>query len=707
MKIFRYISGFAAALMLTGCMAEDLSLPTQSDYIDNGDTFTVKVSLDVPDMAQTMTRAMGQTPDYENLQLYVIEFDGSGDNPASSFFSRMCNVTSQIVSEDKNKVIFTLQLYKETSPKVLHLIAVPKGVEITVTEPQSEAVILPNIIVSGGNDAYWQRIAFPNGYGTLTGSVTDEGGVQFIKHATLESDLTDVPMIRNFCAVEVLNSASTFTLDGFVVINTPKRGIVAPWNQDHTYFEPYLDSNDKQIPFATLRETYSGNIPEYDYNTTPSETELSLSTKYLYESPFSTSNPTRVIIKGTYNNKTNYYKIDIGESDSDTNEFINYNLLRNFKYVVNITSVTSEGYDTYVGAVDGSVANNISYDVSTLSMPTVSNGTDMLQVSYTYKILTDDDDREFEFSYRYRKDIESGTATYLGPDDGITTTLTTGAAIAAISEPVMDTSTGWVTYKLKAQDPSEGQLRQSFVVRNTSTGLARTVEIVLASPFEITRNEVYGGTYSVGDEFPYKLSDYRSKVHYTLGAPLTVFFTIPDNLPKSIFPLRFVFEADNQNIENNQVGNLVVSSDESLFGTGKTTIRYTKTISWTDYNTRLTVDSPTGVMVAKRDDNGDVVDSDGNVIGNGNVEDLSEAQLDDVVWQHHVRARFTTITGFDSATDAAAEGITTIRIYNRYFCLGTPDTDQSKPGTTTGTKGGVVEVSFTRADISGSLDSSE
>lgn len=706
MKIFRYISGLAAALMLTGCAAEEISLPAQPDFIDNGDTFSIKVSLDVPDMAQTMTRAMGATPDYSGLKLYVLEFEGNGDNPASSFYNRKCEVTSETVAD--GHVNFTLQLYKETTPKVLHLIAVPKSETISVSDPQSEAVVIPSITVSGGHEAYWQRVVFPEGYGTLKGSVTDEGGVQFVKHdkEKLEDKLKMVPMVRNFCAVNVKNEASTFTLEGFVVTNTPRQGIVAPWNAALLRFEPFHtyeegnSANATPIPFSTLKETYTGIRPNNLYNTAPTESDINAEEKYLYESPFNSGVPTRVIVKGTYNNKTNYYKIDIGEIDEETKEFTQYNLLRNIRYTINIKSVTSEGYDTFEGAMGGSVANNLSYDVSSSSMPTISNGSDMLQVSYTYKIIMDDESRDVEFSYRYRQDIETTPAKYLGPDDGITTTLSTGTAIESVSDPVKGAD-GWVTYKLtvKSRGDDDGQLRQSFVVRNNSTGLARTVELVLTNPFEITRNEVYGGNYDVGDEFPYDKTELRSKVETGVGKELTVFFTIPDNLPQSMFPLRFDFESDKLNIENNQIGNLVVSSGESVFDSSKTTIHYTKTISWTDYNTCLLFSS-TGALVAKRNNEGNIIDENNQVIGDGNLSSvvqadgtiLNQAYYDRIVWMHHIRARFTTITENDGGEE------TTIRITNPYFCLGEPDppSEQNKPATTTGKKGGVVEVKFTR-----------
>ena len=103
------------------------------------------------------------------------------------------------------------------------------------------------------------------------------------------------------------------------------------------------------------------------------------------------------------------------------------------------------------------------------------------------------------------------------------------------------------------------------------------------------------------------------------GDDLTIFFDIPDNLQEAMFPLVFTLEADRQNIENNPLGMLVVTSGTSGFeGVQGRRIKYEKSITWTQYNDPLKSEDPY--------DNGTAIDN-----GDG-------------TFTHRVRCRFRTIT---------------------------------------------------------------
>lgn len=101
-----------------------------------------------------------------------------------------------------------------------------------------------------------------------------------------------------------------------------------------------------------------------------------------------------------------------------------------------------------------------------------------------------------------------------------------------------------------------------------------------------------------------------------------------------MFPLTFTFESNRQNIENNKVGNLIVNYGPSFFDATKTTIKYTKTVTWADYNSELKEDNETGTIV---DD-----DKDG-------------------ITSHVIRARFQTILSVITGEQ------TIIRVYNPYM----------------------------------------
>lgn len=713
MKIYRYILGLAA-LMLTACAAEDISLPVQPDFIDNGDTFTVNVSLDVPDMQQTMTRAMGETPDYANLHLYLLEFDRNGSDPLANFFVRSYEADSETVSSNPTPthVNFTVELNKDIKGKVLHLVAVPKGVTVAINQAQSEGYLLSRLTTRDGNEAYWQRVDLPNGYGRMTGSGDD---AVFTPHADLKTKLTMVPMLRNFCSVNVVNDAgSSFVLEGFLLTNTATRGTVAPWNAPKGVFEnfdDYLNNETSRYDYSALSTNYKGILPANTdkVETIPTDNDSRFHTPgnpiYTYELPHDDVHPSQVIIKGRYNGgASTYYKIDLGGND-DNGVFQPYNLLRNIAYTVNIKSVNSNGYASAAGAMNGSVFNNLSFDISTRRMLNISNGTNMLQVSHTSIIVTQNSNRNVTFRYKLRENINTANPTngVLAADEIIN--LAAGDAIESVTGWTAEAD-GWYSCVITTKPiPSGSPLTQTFTLIDRNTGLGRQVDVTVSRPFEITRNVVYAGNYNYNFDFPYgKSTSLSGKVHNDVGAPLTVFFTIPENLPQSIFPLEFEFESNNQNIENNSVGNLVVKSGTSSFeDVNGVRIKYVKTISWKDYNTRLGEQkdgTPTGTMTPKRNSDGKMVDKDGNVLeaDSNKYIYLSDIDKEKVVWQHHIRARFTTIT----ATDGAE---TIIRISNPYFCLGTPDVNNIPP--TTGTRGGAVEVRFNRENLSENEDYKE
>lgn len=659
MKLYRYIYILLASVLASACSSDDIAPAPDSPMIDNGSTFTIRASVEIPGMAQEVSRAMGTSPDYTDQRLYLVEFDIvniKDDKPLNNFIQTVYEATDMRVVD--NHVEFNVTLNKSENPKALHLIAVPKSVELNFNYG-SEGTVIPGLTTSENNDAYWKRVTFPNGYGTQDGDTW-----------TLNSDvipsLTMVPMLRNFAQISMNNEAqNNFTLTGFAVLNTPQEGSVAPWDRESMTFPDFLEVTEidgekkyGQKDYANM--SYSGLLSG-SINEKLDETDFSTDPKFIYERPYSSIRHTQVIIRGKYNGAADdtYYKIDLGTVATDTGIFTFYNLLRNFNYVIKIKNVSAAGAATLDEAITkGVVYNNLSFDISTEKMFNISDGKDMLWVNFTTAVVTSNTDgaRTLRFAYRYKEKISTGGGSV---NNGAVTAykLEPGAVIESVKEIASPAdSSEWKFYEIKTKAPSNEAQTQSFVVSNPNSGLARTINLVLRNPWEISRNRVFAGTYSVPKQFPYKQEQaekYENKVNSTAKSPITVFFTIPDNLPEAIFPLSFVLEANPQNFENNKVGTLVVKSGSSLFGTTYgTRIQYVKTITWTDYNTVLDDTHPTGVLVPEQPD-----------------------KPDETKMVHRVRCRFTSIN------DITADQTTTIRISNPYF-IG--------PGT-----GGVTEVSVT------------
>lgn len=654
MKLLQYITVLASLVVLSACSEECVGTVGAGDG-ETAETFTISASVAVPELKQSLGRALTDTPDYGDLKLYLLEFDNNG-TPLSNFITAVYTPSRETPQD--GYVTFDVTLNKVVTPKVLHLIAVPKSVDLNPsTFSGSEGTILPRLVVSDEVGAYWRRLEFDN-YGSFGGADNTE----WTTNPDLKSTLTMVPLIRNFSRVSISNNATGFQLLGYAVFNVPTSGTIAPWDGGNGVFPEFMDGNNLKEYDAI---DYDGILPaDYDLKNigiNPEGTDIEDGTapKYFYERPFSSVNHAMVVIKGRYGNEAvSYYKIDLGQiatSGSNQGVFSYYDLLRNFDYHININRVGTSGYSTYQLALNGVVYNNFSFDVSTNHLLNISNGTDMIWVNKNTIVVNKDTqtDRTVRFGVKYSKNINTSSPANGNDDVKIIKGSNWDEVVDSWTEsaPVKGEDATYKYYEIvtKAPNASGETLQTDFIVINPETGLGRTVNIIVRKPWEITRVYEFAGNYNTPNQFPVaprpgnncqNLADDGEK------APITVFFVIPNDLPEAIFPVRFELEADRQNIENNPIGTLVVESGPSLFNPLETRMKYVKTVTWTDYNTVLDNINFTGTIV-------DDVHVDGTVVP-GKI--------------HRVRCRFRTITSLENLGVAIGGSTTTnVRIHNDYF----------------------------------------
>lgn len=701
MKIFKYTLFTAALLALSACSEDTVVSPNTQPEVNEDGTITLDVSLAVPEMAQTNSRAMSEIPNYANLQLYIVAFAKKNDgDPTANVYINNYTATNQRVAD--GLVHFDVTLLQTVEPRVLHLIAVPKNVTLDLGKYGSEEII-SRLSTSGGNEAYWQRVVFPNGYGTV-----DTDG-NFTLSPDTKEKLTRVPMIRNFAQiimtvapeVNPADNPANFVLEGFMVVNTPTAGTVAPWGG--TKFPNYLDASNNQLAYDQLdyQGILSGDATFDNTDVTDDGVKYTTASKYIYERPKSSLHPSSLIIKGNHKGTgSSYYKIDLGKAD-DRGIFQIFNLLRNFRYAVTITKVTSGGYATPLEALNGVTYNNLSFDIRTEKMLNISNGTAMLWVTQTSEVITKNENRTFYFGYKFKNDISKDAVD--NDDIDVTELVENNPNLNGVLEKIEKMSAGYIPdgydatqyagyqfYRLTAKATGTSSETGTFTIVNKATGLGRKISVVVSPPFEITRNRLFAGNYNVPDQFPYNRQSWENYVECAIGSPFTIFFTLDDNLPEAIFPLVFDIEANPQNIENNPIGTLVVSEGTTaftdtegnpLFGTQRR-IKYQKTVTWEDYNTVLSSDNHMGLIVPDKlnDHNAKVYVEDG-------VTKISGAKI------RRVRCRFRTINAWTSNEPET----TTIRITNPYFKLGRWE-KKYWDGSTGGTieASDIIELKFTR-----------
>ena len=164
MKIFRYIFSLSLLLSICGCNDEYSLQPTVQDTDD--DKIILDLSLDVAEIASAQSRAFSDTPNYDNLELYVLEFELAGNDPFGNNLTKdyTASIENQVKDEDGD-IHYKITLDKIDQPRALHLIAVPEGTELNIGYG-TEGSVIPGLQLDNSTPAYWNRIEFGNGYGS-------------------------------------------------------------------------------------------------------------------------------------------------------------------------------------------------------------------------------------------------------------------------------------------------------------------------------------------------------------------------------------------------------------------------------------------------------------------------------------------------------------------------------------------------------------
>lgn len=654
-RLTTYIA-VAASLVLGACSEETL----RPDVPDAGGEEGVRVSIAIPDMPRLATRAFGDTP-AADLKLTVFEFE-KGSDPTNTFLTKIYQAETLTQTNVANgaTVDFRINdLLMTESPRVLHFVVAPQHLDAKYA---SEAVVFSNLSVRDNSQAYWGRVEFPNGYGTVDKNMkpqlTDEA----------KQKLTGVNVLRNFAkvSVEVATVAtSNFQLTGFELVNVPTSGTVAPYNSGRQEFPQMFDDAGKMLGYLAVagngsgQQGYGGIMPancgfrNLEENFSPvadgGRPAWSTSPAYLYEHPFESTRRTYVILQGNYRPTTTdawqtcYYKIDLVRLNEESGMTEYYDILRNYDFHINVTGVSAPGASTASEAISGVSYNNISADVDARDMLQISDGANIVEVSKTNIIFTNTTPVEFLYRYSPVGGFSSETTNAKLHTNG----LNAGDVIASVTDPEVYTDADgvvWVKRVITPKPiPEAGTREQSFYVVDAD-GLGREIRLVAHVPYDYSDIEVYPGsengrpTSAAGQGTVSPLS----------GQPFTVYFNLPAGMPEAMFPLTFILESNRQNMENNPIGTLVVTSGQTGFPTTEVyevpRIKYRKTVSYAEY-------------LYKTDANNNLItDGAGNYVENTD---------------HTVRCRFRTINSLAELPGAPMQTVTYLLISNDYFnCTG-------------------------------------
>lgn len=726
-SIIKNIFISAVACVLFSCSDElvvNKPVGTGTLDLDEGVTF----DLLFPEMGSSVqSRALGDgendgendgEPYLSKLHYFLFVFDGANLSQTMHIYPNEVlsadNLEGDTHGRTNGHVRFTTLLPQTEDNAAIHIVALnDESGEFAKTIQRMgfapEDIAMPSLSVSGGQDAFWQRIELgtpiKKTITTKNNDGEDEVLVEGTENLLAPSFADPIPLVRNYAQVRLINAVHEtnemkFDVLGWTIVNQRNGASVAPnytlpGNPDVLFpaAGDWIDDTDltngKCAYDKLIAQGYNGvtltsapvvnSIDDVDGWTDAQWDATNDQPLYLYEQKYSTIYPQYIIVKGRYTSKVGsqrsydkYYKLMLADRDAQTGLVTEYNILRNISYTVNIRSVSSAeaGYNSAAEAGAAPASNNISGDVVTKDMFSVTDGIDMLYVNQINFIVTKPN-WTVDFQYRYLTDLQGNMGQndklvqYAWPGLGLPWNSDTPWSNDAPSDDhagdirsnnvVKDWSNpatikdafnqNWSQILIQTQDPTDELQQFSFYVFSQpgdqlptpdpdgTLGLSRKINIILRNPWDFLQAAVYPGEWTSDKAFP----DYNPDVDANgnpyvgpnKGDALTLFLELPAGLPEAMFPLSFTIESDRQNIENAGAGNAVVESGPSLFeDVTEQRNKFTKTITWTDY-----------------------------------APDRENSTAESRV----IRLRFLTTTNISSLP--GTNYLTALRIYNEYFNL--------------------------------------
>lgn len=492
----------------------------------DGERVTFHMGVKVSDTNPLQSRASFYEIPSVKDPLWVIVFDEYG------YLVELAKATNLKENSD-GKIDFDVILQSSLRKRILHfLFGYPNPLQLN---HDNESNFIGKLVVDGKRGVYWQRKEVDKLTET---SVVDPNDPK--------NNLLNVPLLRNFAEITIENKdPEHFQLDGYYVIHAINSGTVAPYTNGN--FVNYLKGDGSLKSYdELLGEKYTGYLPkDVEYSLFPdnddqipwTNTEKNIPPIYSYEHKLTHDTKARkfaILLKGKYRKDTNtnfkdiplsYYKLDI--ANYDKGQIILYNILRNFRYKVEITKVHGTGKVTANEAYRHAAQNNISASVALSNLVNISDGEAALFISFIDTVLVTTN--PIQLKYKFIEDVKNPNNTN---NKSVEFTLKNEEdeiifdKIDANDQKEND----WATLQLvPIQQNVTHPIVQRLVVYEEGHGLSREIRIELRPKLKM---EVQCTPNTISSK---------------PNARLKVNIKIPDQLTKRFFPLKFQIDSQATN----------------------------------------------------------------------------------------------------------------------------------------------------------------
>ena len=430
-------------------------------------------------------------------------------------------------------------------------------------------------------------------------------GTGYVVAQETQAAMSNVKLIRNFSQIVVDSNSiaeSNFQLISYTLVNEPKQGTIAPYGGEWLDYLAYSDASLSNA-YETLLGVYKGSQyinTTYD-KTVPAASAFSApdgnivvaagGSAYLYERPEPKENPTCIIVYGLYDNPKDpahsntycYYKIDLMEKG------VYLTLFRNFRYKVTIKHVNKVGKTTPAAAYAGAGSGDVSADADAVSLTDISDGECQLYVTEMMPILVEQYDRYEGLMYKFVYDITGGDTKI---DNNYCEADGTTASFTINEQTVANRGYG-KPVAISFSEVGSGNIIESFTVGEVPEPEAgnyyRPIYFKTKAPSGSTKTETFritatyvtedGRTHTLYRDIQFTLLN-TQKLHVqcipddvenVAGQKVKVRISIPQGLPRAMFPLQFPIE-----IVNNSLGPDYSYTDQTLPVTYGQTYQYTE-----------------------------------------------------------------------------------------------------------------------------------
>ena len=481
--------------MVASCQNDDWHAPdtpgTQDGYV------SVEFSASVPDMDIIHTKAVD--PDGEDitgLKLFCFNERGlfvsveTADVNAESSLSGKYSVELPVVT-DRVHVVANLH----------------KTIDENVLWGKSESEVLSTMIGSSGMMSYWARIT---------------KGEHADIVAAFEAN-NPVRLLRDHARITVEDTQGLYTDLAFIAVNTNAFGTIAPFN-DGRWVAPSLSDVFVTLPENSSKVSGITDVVAVDMR----------KYQYVFETENTSDSPVCVIVRGTRNGVTKYFRVMLIDSDG---EFVP--VMRNFTYTVGIKGELDYGQDTFEAALTAPATNNVWLSVAD-NIKEVSSSEYTLAVRETHIVIAEDDPvfNTIHKQYTVHYSLESLTDNDLLSSDVPEIIWLEGNNVAQhtidASEFVISadgkTAEGQVDITLLSLD---GQVKREGTLLIKKGLLERKVKIITIAkqsftPAWITTN-IYGGE---------------------AGSKVTLMFHVDEKCPAELFPLDVLVSVNDLDVRN-------------------------------------------------------------------------------------------------------------------------------------------------------------